>query len=146
MTSESTTQPSSEEDTLSRAEYFAERKLLIEARSRSYQRLEQMISAGAAATLVFSISYPDKLIQQPRPGDSRLILAAWVALLLSLGLSLASQVFSGAAFGYELKALDGRATQPNPWARSSSFASWTAAILFVVGIGFLAWVSYRSRY
>ena len=46
---------------LTRQEYFAERALLLEARQRSYQRAEQMVTGGATGALLLSITFVDKL-------------------------------------------------------------------------------------
>ena len=40
--------------TLTDQQYFEERKLLLEARQRGYQRAEQMITGGATGALVWS--------------------------------------------------------------------------------------------
>lgn len=135
---------------LSRAEYFDERKLLIEARSRSYQRLEQMVSAGAAGALVFSITSLDAIIVQPRVGTRALLLVSWTSLLLSLAFSLAAQFLSGKAFTRQMMLLDhmvaGEAdrARDNVWAKWNGIISIAGTILFLIGVALLALIAYRS--
>lgn len=130
-----------------RREYFEERKMLIEARGRGYQRLEQMVSGGAAATLIFSITSSDKLIEQPRPYSAELISLAWLILLLSLSISLAAQYTSARAFTHELgvlnRAID--ANRPNRWQQWNAFTGITSTVLFVIGISLIAIAAFTSR-
>ena len=128
---------------LERAEYFDERKLLIEARTRGYQRVDQMVTAGAAGALVLSINFLDKLAPAGTPVQSAVLLAAgWGALLVCLALSLFSHYFSGKSFDCEMARLNarthGKKEPSNRWRTCNSWSTWGSMILIVVGIGFLA--------
>lgn len=121
--------------------------MLIEARSRGYQRLEQMVSGGAAATLIFSITSAEKLIEQPRTYSAELVSLAWVLLLLSLSISLGAQYCSARAFTHELRVLD-RAIAPeraNRWQQWNGITGITSTVLFVVGISLIAIAAFTSR-
>ena len=65
------------EPALSRAEYFSERQLLIEARQRSYQRAEQMIVGGATGALLLSITFLEKLVPSPVVIQPNLLVEAY---------------------------------------------------------------------
>ena len=132
---------------LTRSEYFEERKMLIEARSRGYQRLDQMVTGGAAATLIFTLTSSDKIIEQPRSYSAELLTTSWALLLVSLSLSFVAQYFSARAFTHELAVLneDVAANAPNRWQRRSTVAGVCSTVLFVAGIGLIALVAFTSR-
>ena len=73
--------------TLTDQEYFAERKLLLEARQRGYQRADQMITGGATGALVLSITFLRNIGSGAGLQASEWLIRAWVLLLLTLLLS-----------------------------------------------------------
>jgi hypothetical protein len=128
---------------LERAEYFDERKMLIDARTRGYQRVDQMITAGAAGALVLSINFLDKLAPAGATVQWSVLLAlGWGALLACLALSLFSHYFSGKSFDCEMARLDarthGRKEPATRWGTCNNWSTWGSMILIVIGIGFLA--------
>lgn len=136
------------EPALSRAEYFSERQLLIEARQRSYQRAEQMIVGGATGALLLSITFLEKLVPSPVVARPSLLVAAWVTLLVALSASLVGQYASGRSFGCEINCLDASMNdEPEPgnrWRIVNTLCGILSAALLVVGISLLAAFAYLN--
>jgi hypothetical protein len=133
-------------ESLTRAEYFAERELLLDARQRSYQRAEQMVTGGAIGALVLSITFLEKLVPARLVQQPRALIAAWVCLLASLGISLSSQYISAQAFDCEIRRLESRLHDermpPNRWATCNHAFGWLSAGLLLTGIALLARFAY----
>jgi hypothetical protein len=134
---------------LTREEYFAERRLLIDARQRSYQRAEQMVVGGATGALLLSITFLEKLVPSKTVDKPVFLILSWAALLCCLTASLLGQHSSGRAFDCEMSRLDAMANQEkllpsNRWATCNRVADMVAAILLVLGIGFLAVFAYLN--
>jgi hypothetical protein len=131
---------------LTRAEYFAERALLIDARQRGYQRAEQMLTGGATGALLLSITFLEKIIPADTVTDADLLVGAWSVLLVCLSCSLAGQYASARAFGCELARLDAsvhdRPVPSNRWATLNRVLGAVTPVLLVVGIQLLAWFAY----
>lgn len=131
---------------LSRDEYFAERKLLLEARQRGYQRAEQMVMGGATGALVLSITFLEKLVPVATVSRAGLLVSAWAVLIVSLCFSLIGQYVSAGSFTAELRRLDfsvsGKAATPNRLAWWNTVVGVAAAALLALGISLLAWFAY----
>ena len=134
--------------TLTDQEYFAERKLLLEARQRGYQRADQMITGGATGALVLSITFLRNLGSVAGLQASEWLIRAWVLLLLTLLLSLLSNYASAKGFDVEILRLEswshGERLPANPWAACTRWSGPIIAVLFVVGIAALAFFAYAN--
>lgn len=132
--------------TLTREEYFEERKLLIEARSRSYQQVEQMITGGAAGALVLSITFLEKLVTGRTIRESESLIAAWILLMLTLVVRLFGQYASAKSFDCEMASLNARAhNRPEPrnnWAVAITACGAIGGLLFIAGMVVLARFAY----
>lgn len=133
---------------LDREEYFAERRLLIEARQRAYQRADQMIIGGAAGALILSIGFVEKLAPGPAVTYRWMLANAWLILLLGLAFALGGQYAAGKAFDAEIAKLDaavnGERPPKNRWARwTVRLSGWSFAAL-IIGIGCLAWFAFAN--
>jgi hypothetical protein len=142
-------EPDRERDTedRDRREYFEERKLLLEARQRGYQRAEQMILGGATGALVLSATFLEKFV--PAGAAVRrpeLLFGAWGTLLMCLALGLASQYTSAFSFTCELLAHDARThgerAPKNWWRQCNTICSIGSAITLILGIALMAAFAY----
>ena len=133
---------------LTRAEYFAERQLLIEVRQRGYQRAEQMVIGGATGALVLSITFLEKIVPANVVIRPRLLLSAWLVLFVCLSVSLFGQYTSARAFDCEILRLEasvhGESPPANRWGACNRVCGCASAILLVVGIALLASFAYRN--
>ena len=124
--------------------FIAERAKIVEARQRAQQRTNQLITTGAAGALVLSITFLEKIAPTPTPATKPLLVAAWIGLLVSLGLNLIASYLSHHAFDAALKAFDTSFTERIPYSFKSPANFWTkileavSAVAFVFGIAFLA--------
>jgi hypothetical protein len=131
-------------------QFIAERHKIIDARARSYQRTDQLVTGGAAGALVLSITFLEKIAKNRSDAARWILLAAWGLLLLSLGFSLASHYASCSAFNRYLREFDsaykeGRVCDPKNLAtRAVEWLDRFGAIFFVLGIGFLAFFAFIS--
>ena len=133
---------------LTRQEYFDERRLLIEARQRSYQVIEQMITGGSSGALVLSITFLEKLAPSSRTVGTHYLVTAWAFLLATLSLSLAGQYFSARGFEREVERLEatlhGEHVPDNYWARYNVSCSRISALAFIAGLALLAVFAYLN--
>ena len=133
---------------LTRDEYFRERELLIDARQRSYQRAEQMVTGGAAGALVLSITFLEKLTPVPIVHEPLVLVVAWIVLLVTLLLSLFAQYASARSFDCEIARLEaamhGESQPANVWAMCNQSCGIFSAVLFVLGIALLAHFAYSN--
>lgn len=133
---------------LGRDEYFAERKLLIEARQGAYQRTDQMVLGGATGALLLSITFLEQIAPSPSVIRPDLLIAAWLSLLGCLSVRLAGQYFSACSFDCEIERLNARQhdeTEPkNQWAKGVRIAFVVGSALLVTGIGLLARFAYLN--
>ena len=133
---------------LDRGEYFAERKLLIEARQRAYQRGDQLVIAGAAGALVLSIGFIEKLAPASTVTSPWILASAWVILLFGLALALFGQYVAGKSFDGEIACLDASAIKAKPpdnrWGTWTTRLSLSSFVALVLGIGLLAWFAYTN--
>jgi hypothetical protein len=133
---------------LTREEYFAERELLIDARQRSYQRAEQMVTGGAAGALILSITFLEKIAPGPLVREPEWLIAGWILLLVTLALGLLAQYASARSFGCEMKCLEARIHEEevpkNRWAVCNHACGIVSALLFVTGVGLLATFAYLN--
>jgi hypothetical protein len=131
---------------LTREEYFAERRMLIEGRQRGYQRAEQMVIGGATGSLVLSITFLEKLVPAAKAASTALLSSAWLVLLACLSLSLFGQYSSARAFDCEIARLEaglhGEPPPSNAWATCTRLGGAISAMLLVVGIALLALFAY----
>jgi hypothetical protein len=131
-------------------QFIAERHKIIDARARSYQRTDQLVTGGAAGALVLSITFLEKIAPNPSERARWVLVAAWALLLASLGFSLASHYASRSAFNKYLREFDdaykeGRRCDDKN--RATQVVEWLdrlGAILFVVGIAVLAVFAFLS--
>ena len=135
--------------TLTDQEYFEERKLLLGARQRGYQRADRMITGGATGALVLSIAFLRNLDSVAGLQASKWwLIIAWVLLLLTLLLSLLSNYASAKGFDVEILRLEsrlhGEPLPANPWAARARRGGPIIAVLFVVGIAVLAFFVYAN--
>ena len=75
---------------LTNEQYFEERKLLLAARQRGYQRADQMIVGGATGALVLSITFLRNLGSAAGLLASGWLVFAWFLLLVTLLVNLLS--------------------------------------------------------
>lgn len=136
------------EGPLTRDEYFAERKLLIEARQQAYQRADQMVIGGATGALLLSITFLEKIAPRSDVARPDLLAIAWVSLLLCLAIRLFSHFASGRSFDCEMAKLDARANKlpepPNSWAKANRALAAASGTMLVVGIALLARFAYLN--
>ena len=134
--------------TLTDQQYFEERKLLLEARQRGYQRAEQMITGGATGALVLSITFLRNLGSVTGLLASEWLVGAWLLLLVTLFLSLLSNYTSAKSFDVEILRMEARLhgdkLPANPWAAFTRRCGPITAILFVFGIAALAYFAYEN--
>ena len=133
---------------LTNQEYFEERKLLLGARQRGYQRADQMIVGGATGALVLSVTFLRSLGSEAGLLASEWLVSAWVLLLLALLLSLLSNYTSAKSFDVEILRLDawlhGEKRPANQWSALTRWFGLITGLLFVVGIAALAFFAYKN--
>ena len=88
---------------LTNEQYFEERKLLLAARQRGYQRADQMIVGGATGALVLSITFLRNLGSAAGLLASGWLVFAWFLLLVTLLVNLLSNYTSAKSFDVEVK-------------------------------------------
>jgi hypothetical protein len=142
-------EPERDTEDRDRREYFEERKLLLDARQRGYQKAEQMIMGGSAGALVLSVTFLEKLAPAASVHHTWLLVGAWIVLLVCLGLSLFGQYASAWAFDSELARLDALVNNQrlpkNRWRVRNTFCSVVSAGTLVVGIALLATFAFVNR-
>lgn len=57
-------------------QFIAERHKIIDARSRTQQRVDHLVTGGAAGALVVSITFLEKIAPNPAPESRPLLLGA----------------------------------------------------------------------
>ena len=125
-------------------QFIAERQRYVDARQRQQQRVDQLVTGGAAGALALSITFLEKIAPTPGPATRPLLLAAWGLLLLSLGLTLASHYASCDAFDRTITDFDDCYARsipfagPNASTRNAARLSRWGAGAFVGGVLFLA--------
>ena len=137
---------------LTNEQYFEERKLLLAARQRGYQRADQMIVGGATGALVLSITFLRNLGSAAGLLASEWLIFAWFLLLVALLLNLLSNYTSAKSFDVEILRLEAwlhegklPANQPaNQWAVRTRWCGLITGLLFVVGIAALAFFAYKN--
>ncbi len=133
---------------LTEQQYFDERKLLLEARQRGYQRAEQIITGGSTGALVLSSTFLRNFGSEAGLLASEWLVSAWVLLLVALFLSLLLNYTSAKSFNVEILRMDARQHDEKlPANPAATFTQWCgpfAALLFVVGIAALAFFAYEN--
>ena len=133
---------------LTNQEYFEERRLLLGARQRGYQRADQMIVGGAAGALVLSVTFLRNLGSVAGLLASEWLVLAWCLLLLALLLSLLSNYTSAKSFDVELKRLEAwlheEKLPTNQWSALTRWFGLITGLLFVFGIAALAFFAYKN--
>lgn len=133
---------------LTRSEYFAERRLLLGARQRSYKAAEQFVVAGATGALVLSITFLEKLVPSTQVRGKGWLITAWVALLVCLCCSFFGQYASARSFDCEIVRLEARLHKEDPpanaWAACNDAFGFIGNVLFVSGIAMLAAFAYLN--
>lgn len=131
-------------------QFLEERHRILEARSRAQQRVDQLVTGGAAGALVLSITFLEKIAPHPNSQTQLILLSAWGLLLLSLGLGLGSHYASCRAFDVYLAAFDkayeedSRCVADSPAARATVILDQASAGAFVVGVALLAWFAFMN--
>ena len=133
---------------LTNEQYFEERKLLLAARQRGYQRADQMIVGGATGALVLSITFLRNIGSAAGLLASGWLVSAWSLLLVTLLLNLLSNYTSAKSFNVEILRLEARLHKEdlpaNQWEARTLWCGWIAGLLFVVGIVALAIFAYKN--
>ncbi len=133
---------------LTEQQYFDERKLLLEARQRGYQRAEQIITGGSTGALVLSSTFLRNFGSEAGLLASEWLVSAWVLLLIALFLSLLLNYTSAKSFNVEILRMDARQHDEKlPANPAATFTRWCGpftALLFVVGIAALAFFAYEN--
>ena len=133
---------------LTNEQYLEERKLLLAARQRGYQRGDQMIVGGATGALVLSITFLRNLGSEAGLLASGWLIFAWILLLVTLLLNLLSNYTSAKSFDVEIKRLEAwlheEELPANQWEASTLWCGWSAGLLFVGGIVALAIFAYKN--
>jgi hypothetical protein len=131
-------------------QFLEERQRIVEARQRTQQRLDQMITGGAAGALVLSITFIDTLAPTPDPSTRWILITAWVTLMFALALNLVSHFASEHAFNRAIDAWDA-AFKANEDCRVSTPATavavWSSRLgagVFVLGVALLAAFSFSN--
>jgi hypothetical protein len=78
-------------------EYVQIRTQAAEASQRSQQRLDELITVGAAGTLVLSITFMEKIAPHPWAGSRLLLAAGWLILIIALGCALSAHASAARA-------------------------------------------------
>jgi hypothetical protein len=131
-------------------QFIVERHKILDGRSRAQQRVDQLVTGGAAGALVLSITLMEKIAPSPTAAMRPILLGAWGVLLLSLGLSLSSHYASCYAFDAYLRAFDqaykddSECTAANPANQVSKWLERGSALAFVVAIALLGWFAYLN--
>ncbi len=132
--------------TLSREEYFDERRLLLEARQRSHQAAEQMVTGGATGALLLSITFLEKFAPAATAQRPGILIFAWLFLLCTLGVSLLGQHYAAQSFDMEIQRMEvhlGGGTPPeNIWRPLQKACGVVGRLLFISGVALLAWFAY----
>ena len=133
---------------LTNQEYFEERRLLLGARQRGYQRADQMIVGGATGALVLSITFLRNLGSAAGLLASGWLVFAWSLLLVTLLLNLLSNYTSAKSFDVEILRLEAWLHEENlpanQWAALTRWFGLITGLLFVVGIAALAFFAYKN--
>ena len=133
---------------LTNEQYFEERKLLLAARQRGYQRADQMIVGGATGALVLSITFLRNLGSAAGLLASEWLVFAWFLLLVTLLVNLLSNYTSAKSFDVEILRLEARLHKEklseNQWEPHTLWCGWSAGLLFVGGIVALAIFAYKN--
>ncbi len=133
---------------LTNEQYFEERKLLLAARQRGYQRADQMIVGGATGALVLSITFLRNLGSAAGLLASGWLVFAWFLLLVTLLVNLLSNYTSAKSFDVEILRLEARLHKEklpeNQWEPRTLWCGWSAGLLFVGGIVALAIFAYKN--
>ena len=133
---------------LTNEQYFEERKLLLAARQRGYQRADQMIVGGATGALVLSITFLRNLGSAAGLLASGWLVFAWFLLLVTLLVNLLSNYTSAKSFDVEILRLEARLHKEklpeNQWEPRTLRCGWSAGLLFVGGIFALAIFAYKN--
>jgi hypothetical protein len=123
--------------------FLAERRALVDARQRAQQRVDQLVSGGAAGALVLSITFINGLTSTPTSDTKLLLIAAWSALGLSLSANFVSHFASQRAFENSIDQWDAALSAgaspegPNLAKNLAHGLAVTAAVAFVIGIALL---------
>jgi hypothetical protein len=122
----------------------------VEARQRTEQRTDQMITGGAAGALLLSITFLDTIAPTPSLSTRPWLLAAWVLLLLCLLVEFVGTLQCKRAFDHAIKVLDcGHHGTPPPimgWKQGRG-VGWLRVLgtsLFVLGVALLAIFSIQN--
>ena len=133
---------------LTEQQYFEERRLLLEARQRGYQRAEQIITGGSTGALVLSSTFLRNLSSEAGLLASGWLLSAWSLLLVSLVLSLLLNYTSAKSFSVEIVRMNARQHDEKlPTNPAATFTRWCGpftAFLFVAGVAALAVFAYEN--
>jgi hypothetical protein len=131
---------------LSREEYFDERRLLLEARQRSHQAAEQMVTGGATGALLLSITFLEKFAPAATAKRPGILIIAWLFLLCTLGVSLLGQHYAAQAFDWEIRRMEvhlgGGIPPENIWQPLQHACGVAGRLLFISGVALLAWFAY----
>jgi hypothetical protein len=125
--------------------FLTERRAIVDARQRVQQRIDQLVSGGAAGALVLSISFLDNIAEHPAQWTERILILAWSALILSLAANLLGHFGSERAFEDFLKAFDQAFVEkrecrvPAASSKIVRLLEITSALLFVIGVSLLSW-------
>lgn len=125
-------------------QFIAERQKLVDARARGQQRIDQIVTGGAAGALVLSITFLEKIAFSQHSLVWTLLVASWLLLLLSLALSLLAHYVGCQAFESQIQEFDEayieerRCRAINQRTRLAQILDYSRSIIFVIGIAFLA--------
>jgi len=111
--------------------YYTERRYLEEGRKNAERRVDQMVSAGAAGTIVLSITFLGQLPRAPQTVEFWLVVVSWIVLLLALACSLTSLLTSAHAYASYMKKLDSARKQEDPviyTAHTTRANTWTSRL------------------
>lgn len=135
-------------------QFLAERNRYIDARQRSQQRFDQLVTTGAGGALILSITFLDNIAGRPELWTKPVLFASWTLLIVALGTSLVLHYFSQKAFDAYVDALDEatRTQQPAPikgtvahWIQRLEVASSIALVLGVLLLAIFAFVNLSFR-
>jgi hypothetical protein len=128
-------------------QYLATRDRYIDGLEKSFQRIDEIVVAGAAGTLALSITFVHDIAPHPLLSTAWLLDAGWALLLLALSAALLSHMIGMSALRVAISHLDNdyrnKTYSPLPESARQKVSiglDWISAI--ALGLGILALVSF----
>jgi hypothetical protein len=132
--------------------YINERKALVEGEQVSADNLDKNILTLAGGALGISLVFIEKIAPTPDPKTLVLLYIAWTSLVLSLLVTLSSQLTSQHAYRQARDILEDeffpegtkKAKTNNCWSKWTQILNWISIGTFIIGVGMLALFSVQN--